>query len=276
MSEAGFNWFAAVKYVTYSLLAVNVFLFMQEESLALQHTFTDSYALSDLIQAFSATIDTAAWVILLLLFELETSILPDEVIRGRVRYALHGIRAICYLFIGYAFYGYAAELMTMYNVKLLDVTSACELVGADWSLLVTIDEYALLAADNCAELGTNIWQLANFGVVSDDQRLQAVRALAWVDVFNAAAWILVVLVLEIDVRLQLRGGYTDHLTKINTAIKFVLYVILFAAAIYWWLEGDFLDFWDAFLWLFAFIFIELNVFDWQAENRAVQEEAVGH
>jgi hypothetical protein len=59
---------------------------------------------------------------------------------------------------------------------------------------------------------------------------------------------------------------------INKVIKAILYSLLFCAAIYWWLEGDFLDFWDAFLWLFAFIFIELNVFDWQAEKRTGQPE----
>jgi hypothetical protein len=36
-----------------------------------------------------------------------------------------------------------------------------------------------------------------------------VRWLAWTDVINAAAWILVVVVLEVEVRLQLRGSLTD-------------------------------------------------------------------
>jgi len=46
----------------------------------------------------------------------------------------------------------------------------------------------------------------------------------------------------------------------------VLYSILFAAAAYWGLLGDFLDFWDAFMWLVAFVFIEMNIFQWQAET----------
>ena len=36
-------------------------------------------------------------------------------------------------------------------------------------------------------------------------------------------------------------------------------------AIYWGVKGDFVDFWDAFLWLVAFVFIELNVFEWRQE-----------
>ena len=49
-------------------------------------------------------------------------------------------------------------------------------------------------------------------------------------------------------------------------IKIILYSILFLCAGYWGFAGDFLDFWDASLWLFAFIFIELNVFEWQYET----------
>ena len=39
---------------------------------------------------------------------------------------------------------------------------------------------------------------------------------------------------------------------------------------------DVLDFWDAALWLFASIFIELNVFAWQQETtRAAAAEVTG-
>ena len=52
-------------------------------------------------------------------------------------------------------------------------------------------------------------------------------------------------------------------------MKVVLYSTLLFAAVYWWIDGDFLDFWDAFLWLVAFIFIELNVFEWRAEEHQI-------
>jgi hypothetical protein len=55
-------------------------------------------------------------------------------------------------------------------------------------------------------------------------------------------------------------------------LKFVLYTTLFAAAAYWGVAGDLLDFWDAALWLFAFIFVELNVFEWQYETAAARED----
>ena len=49
------------------------------------------------------------------------------------------------------------------------------------------------------------------------------------------------------------------LKSIFKFLKLGLYSILFVAALYWGSEGDFLDFWDAFLWLVAFFFIESNL-----------------
>ena len=53
--------------------------------------------------------------------------------------------------------------------------------------------------------------------------------------------------------------------RTSQAIKSVLYTVLLFAAVYWGFNGDFVDFWDAFLWLVAFVFIELNVFEWRQE-----------
>lgn len=259
--------FTALKYVTYALLSINVLLFFQQELLAFEHTFASQFGLSDLIQAFSATIDTGAWVILLLLFELETSVIPDEKIRGWVRRSLHGVRGLCYVFIVYAGYGYLVELATLYRAELLPATTdACAMVGQGWSKLIAMDEYEQLSELNCAALGGDTFRLLGFDILAAPAVLQDARWLAWVDVINAATWILVVIVLEIDVLLQLRGRLQGRALLVSKALKFMLYPVLFLAAVYWGIAGDFLDFWDASLWLFAFVFIELNIFEWQAET----------
>ena len=81
------------------------------------------------------------------------------------------------------------------------------------------------------------------------------------------------LVLEIDVRLQERDLLEGLFLRISNFGKFLLYAILFLAAVYWGIKGDFVDFWDAFLWLVAFVFIELNVFDWRQESLEERELA---
>ena len=54
--------FVAFKYTVYGLLILNIGLFFQEESAAIEQTFSQGMVLSELIQGYAATIDTAAWV----------------------------------------------------------------------------------------------------------------------------------------------------------------------------------------------------------------------
>jgi hypothetical protein len=265
--------FTAVKYLTYLLLLLNVFLFLREETRSLEHTFIGAISLSQFVQVFAATIDTTAWVILLLLFELETSVLDDSKIRGGVKFALHGIRLLCGGAIVWAFTGYCAELITLYKITVLEGFDACSRISGNWSVLLTLDEYLPLDAGNCQSFADSALRISNFNIVADPDTLHRTRYLAWTDVINAGAWILVVVVLEIEVRLQLRRSLTDAVVDGTRYLKYCIYSTLFIAAVYWGFAGKFLDFWDAALWLFAFIFIELNVFDWQRETQAPQPRA---
>ena len=264
--KARYQAFTAVKYLVYVLLSFNVYLFLDEELLALEHTFIDSIEPGQLIQVFSATIDTAAWVVLLLLFELETSVLDDRKIRGALKWSLHGVRGICYIAVFYAFTGYYAELMTLYQVAAIEGAEMCAFLDGGYSLLLDLDEYQPLDATNCAAAGPEVYRLVGFDILADGETLRSAQWLAWVDVINSAAWLLVVIILEVEVRLQLRGDLSDRVMSTTKILKLLIYGALFVAAGYWGIAGDFLDFWDAALWLFAFIFIELNVFEWQYET----------
>ena len=269
------RWFTLLKYLIYGLLSLNILLFLREETTTAAALFTGGFTVELLIQAFSATIDTIAWVVLLLMFELETYVIPDEAITGRTKWALHGLRAFAFLFIGFACFGYVEEML-YYQVVAPLAGNACDLVGEPWSVLVKLDKFVDLSVKSCATLQGQLWQVGDALVVTDDAGLQRTRWLAYADVINSVAWILVVLLLEVDVRLQLRGAYEGRSLLLSKLMKLVLYSILFVAAVYWWFEGDFLDFWDAFLWLFAFFFIEQNLFFWQAETEAEHAEIATH
>jgi hypothetical protein len=266
-TDTRFRLFKAAKYLVYLLLSFNIYLFLQEELTALSFTFADGIEPGQLIQAFSATIDTTAWVILLLMFELETAALDDRKIHGLVKWGLHGLRGICYIALLYAFTGYYQELATLYQLTPLANGDPCTLAGGDYSLLIDLDEYMPLDAMNCLALqGQDVYRIADFNILADADSLQSAQWLAWVDFINAADWLLVVVVLEVEVRLQLRGDLSDRVMGATKVAKVIIYGILFVCAGYWGYAGDFLDFWDASLWLFAFIFIELNVFEWQYET----------
>lgn len=275
MSINGRTLFQFFKYIVYVLLTMNIYWFFDEEFTAAALQFPGGVPAVDLIEAFSATIDTAAWVVLLLLFELETYVLEDHHFTKSVTRALHGLRALCVAFIVYAFFGYLDNLTFLYEATVLDgVNSACALLPEPWSWATTLDEYAELTIANCASVtqDSTLYRFRDMFAVVDMQGLTDIRRLAWVDVINAAVWILVVLVLEIDVRLQERGRFEGAALVISNAVKSVLYSILLLAAVYWGFKGDFVDFWDAFLWLVAFVFIELNIFEWRQED--LQQETL--
>ena len=259
------------KYTVYALLTLNVFVFFFEEHAAAELQFADGVGLLDIIEAYSATIDTFAWVILLLMFELETWVLNDEQFTRRVAWSLHGLRALCYVFIVYAFYGYVANLQFVLDVvPLASISDLCSLVAGGWSYAATLDEYVAITAANCSSWtdASSFLRYRDLPAVVDVTGSIDIIRLAWVDVINAAVWILVVVVLEIDVRLQERDRLEGIALRVSNSAKFVLYSALLLAAVYWGVKGDFVDFWDAFLWLVAFVFIELNVFEWRAEEQA--------
>lgn len=266
-SSALFQFF---KYAVYMLLAINVYWFFGDESAAATLQFANGVDATDLIEAFSSTIDTAAWVVLLLMFELETYVLDDQHFTKAVTWTLHGLRVLCYTFIVYAFYGYIANLEFLYEItELSGVTDVCSLIPGPWSWAVTLDNYAELTPANCVTFSDAgvFYQFRDMMAVVDSRGLTDIRYLAWVDVINAGVWLLVVLVLEIDVRLQERDRLKGLALTMSNAAKVVLYALLLLAAIYWGLKGDFVDFWDALLWLVAFVFIELNVFEWRQEDK---------
>ncbi len=269
--------FQLFKYSVYALLTLNIYLFFVIEWAASPHRFADGIILFDIIEAFVATIDTAAWVILLLMFELETYVLDDRHFTKRVTWTLHGLRAFCYIFIVYAFYGYLTKLIFLSGSgPLPNVSDICSLVDGQWAYAVDFDEYATLTAANCASFSTAnaFLQFPGLFAVVDQAGLTDIIRLAWVDVINSAVWLLIVLVLEIDVRLQERHKLEGAVLYLSNASKYILYSALFMAAVYWGVKGDFVDFWDAFLWLVAFVFIELNVVEWRQESAETQDFAV--
>lgn len=257
------------KYAVYVFLSANVWFFFVEEHAAAALQFSDGVELADLIEAYAATIDTAAWVVLLLMFELETFVLEDRHFTRPVVWTLHGLRAVSYTFIVYALYGYVENLVfTLGASPLAGVAGLCSLVGDGWVFAVDLDEYVALTAENCASLSSSaaLFRFPAMDAVVDGRGLSDIIGLAWVDVINAGVWLLVVAVLEIDVWLQEHERLEGFAYRASNLAKFVLYSTLLGAAIYWGFKGDFVDFWDAFLWLVAFVFIELNVFEWRQES----------
>lgn len=83
-----------------------------------------------------------------------------------------------------------------------------------------------------------------------------IREQEWLDALNAWLWIGVVVALELQVRAPLQVA--RH-RSIFTATSLTLYGALAMVALVWLVRGEWLDGYDALLWIAAFALIEMDL-----------------
>ena len=88
-----------IKWTVYSLLLINFGYYFWEEWVIASHTLPAGAALLQWTAAFAASIDEAAWFLLLGLFELETSAIPEKAFTPALERTLHIARIACYVFL---------------------------------------------------------------------------------------------------------------------------------------------------------------------------------
>ncbi len=172
--------FNGIKATVYSLLAINIYLFFRHATA-------------------NEALDSFGWILLLIVFELETRALVKPYI---ARWEQVGIWAL--QIIGYSIAVYAT------------------------------------------------WTYFKVG--------------EWVDLANSLVWLIVCATIIYDVFVP--GEFGSREWKLRNGIKMALYAILGLIALYWGITGDWLDFYDAVLWILCFLVIELNIFKFESGDGA--------
>ena len=268
--------YLAFKYTVYALLAVNVGYFFFEALGGAAYTYEDGIGLADLIVAYADPIDTAAWLVLLLLLELETFIIPDEMLEGPLYWGLLAISTLCYVTIVYSFYGYVGALEIPTGFELYVGPDPCERIGGEAAFLLGLDDYTPLSEENCGMLADGAYYNAALNMFAAPDKLRLLFSEVWLDIVNSGVWIIVVTVIQLEVYLESSKLFGTKFFFAYKTAKIFLYGILMVAAIIWASWGGLWDAWDAFLWLVAFFFIEMNVLNWQEEvahERSAEEAA---
>ncbi|HZH42792.1 MAG TPA: hypothetical protein VEY50_01720 [Lysobacter sp.] len=169
----GVRWFVAFKWLVYALLALNVVLYGRHGTVTEQ-------------------IDTAAWVVLLLLFEWETG---GWTMSPRQRRLAHALRALASVAVVGACVDYALQLewLDFCNaVTWLLVVVALELevrVPAHWRGF----HRARQAATGLLYLALAAFLLAWLAMSASG------GAPAWLDAWDAALWLVAFVVIELNV-----------------------------------------------------------------------------
>lgn len=270
---AKFKWDMrqVIKVTVYALLLVNFVFYVLDDIEAASHEMRNGGTFLEWMQAFATTIDESAWFMLLLLFEMETYVLSDEV-QGRplVMRLVHGVRLVCYVVLAHSVYAFGVIYWDMISAEAVEgATHLCQLLGQDLSFVRNI-EYTTITADNCNTLSTagQFFYTEPGLVVSDAEGLALEQRLAMVDWLEVVIWLLILATIEIMVRLQDQGITRGRLVTAIKSSKLVLYTGLWAMAAWWASLGHYYYAWDETLWIVGFFAIEANMNEWKNEIEA--------
>ena len=251
--------FRIFKYSIFVILLGNLVFYLVEDITS--RFYLDARAsLTDVLETFAATLDYVAWMVLIVLFEMETSAHAEDAFRGARKWTIVGLSAACYVALVYATYGYTTNLVDTYRFEPIASGTACDLVKDNFGYIDLNSRPVQLTAENCAVFTTDqVYRSPSDHLIATHENLNAIRKLGWVDVANAIAWLLVVLIFQIEISLKQLDKLTNFKLALCTGVKISLYIVLTADAIYWTIYSAFIDSWDAWLWLIAFVLIDLNL-----------------
>lgn len=139
-----------------------------------------------------------------------------------------------------------------------------------------LDSVAWLVLLTLFELETGVAPPRRWAAVIHGARVVAAMAIPvaaigyfldgeWLDAINSALWIIVVIVLELQVRFPAAAA---GCRAWGGAILAALYTGIGAVAAVWLWRGDGFSAYDAALWLLAFVTIEINVLQALGRRRA--------
>ncbi|MDB9733316.1 hypothetical protein OAB15_00895 [Porticoccaceae bacterium] len=269
IGEQSFEIRQTIKWLVYTLVIINFGFYIRNDLLIAGHTLYSGSSLLEISRAFATTIDESAWIILLLLFELETYLLSDDPLSRAKTLLMQGIRLVCYISLAHTLYAYGVYLAEIYAaVPVEGVTNLCQLIGKDLSYASNL-VYSEINSSNCASLSSaNQFFYVDpptFFIVEDAAGLAIEKQLAWIDIFEAIIWLLILLSIEVAVWLQDRNIGQGLIFKTLSITKWCLYSLLWAAAGYWIYRGHYMFAWDEFVWIAGFVAIEMNIVEWRNE-----------
>ena len=250
-------------------MVINGFLYIRDDYVAAASALPADASLYDYFTQVATSIDTVGWLGLVFLLELETYAVPDEKWTAWLSRTILALRVFCYISIASATWGYTAEALENHEfTEVPGVTDACEMADQGIFLQTNQFEYAEITAVNCSSLsdGDRFYRIANEVSVVDEATLEHLQFQGWVDVDNAYVWLIVVLLIEIELWLQNRDRFSSPVMGAVRQAKSFFYLLLIVNIFIWFYQDYPRYAWDAFLWIFGFWAIELNLAEWEMER----------
>ncbi|MAA54012.1 MAG: hypothetical protein CMK43_02350 [Porticoccaceae bacterium] len=252
-----------IKLVVYSLLLFNFVFYVRDDWIIAGHTLHSGSTFLQWASAYNTTIDESAWLLLLLLFEMETHLLAGRDLSRAHEIISLIIRLCCYVVLAHTPYAYAMTVYDLSQAPIIEgVTDLCQLADQNLSYAYNL-VYTKITDGNCSELSTASQFFFNDPpdhlIVQDEMALALERRSALVDLVESITWLLILLSIEVVVWLQDKDITGGLLIKSANMAKVLLYSLLWFAIGYWIYLGHYMFAWDEFVWIVGFVAIEMNV-----------------
>lgn len=259
-----------IKWAIYSLLIVNFGFYVMEDLNRAIHTLREGDEAFKLTKEFATSIDTVAWLVLLMMFELETYVLEDEQWSGFTAFLVYATRLACYVMIVHTVVAFSVSANEYSETRVVEgVTNLCQMTDDRVSYVYNL-KYTEVTEETCATLSdeTTYYWLGDNPLVVTAAGLKRELHLVWSDLAEAIAWLVIIFAIELVVFLQNRDVTGGLIMVTANGLKLLCYLILVGLTVYWAVLGHFLYTWDSLLWVAGFVFIESNMHLWRDEIRA--------
>jgi hypothetical protein len=263
-------WRQRFKWTVYALLFADFLAYLFQDIESAHYTLDARSGPLEVLAAYVTSIDLVAWFALILLFELETYVLVGRSWTGMTKWVVQGVRLVCYAAILHTSFSNDIALREFQDpVRLPAAADVCAYTDG-WTFLRNRD-FLEIDAGNCRSIGRgpDFFALSDDAVLTDRAGLQEGLILAWTDLIESVAWLLIAFATEALVRLE-------HTTLANGTValslerfKIALYAVILAVACYWGAKQQFLYLWDETVWVLGFLIIDWNIRDWQKFQRAL-------
>lgn len=231
------------------------------------HTLTADSTFMQWMSNYAQSLDAVSWIMLILVYELETYWLDDDFDNKLVEGVMLAVKIAFAVLILQTSYAYTVIVAQLQDIKpLTEISNLCALAGQDLSFLRNL-RYTEVTPETCASIpnvGT-IFELPKEPVVTDVAGRAEHAVLSIVDIFENYAWLIILAMTELGVRLQDRGVYQGPAIVWTSRIKYASYAVIVVASVYWITKGHFIYAWDEFVWIAGFTMLDNNLREWRED-----------
>ncbi len=249
------NW---VRFVIYLALVLNTFYYFYLDGVTYAVLAAEAPLIQH-VQTFATTIDYGGWLFLMIAFQLQTYWEYQSRISRKQLFWLVGLisaGAGClflalYLFVlDYEYYDHFAGFPS---------DQVCGLADAETYFLDDWQLYNELTSGNCGALSnTEVYRHGLEPTLISAQNLEEGIELAIIEVINAGVWIVLVALVQFGLLAERMWPQRTQLLRVVGRVKMLFYLVLVVDALYWLTYGLWVDAWDAFLWLFAVMAVQMK------------------